>query len=83
MAESSERPFQRPPLTTDLIKERTGFILAAIFTGFAKEAGYISPDLHEERERLSRELGEDNVLPSFFMDGMGIVQLGLFIRRAD
>lgn len=68
-------------LTAEAIKANTDYSLAMIFTGFARENGYISPDLHEERERLSEMLGEDNVLPSFFVDESGTTQLGLFTRK--
>ena len=60
-------------LTPELIQERTGFKLVEIFTDFAR-SGRTSPDLHEERERLSVELGEDNVLTSMFVDEAGEVK---------
>src|SRR5579859_6699267 len=54
-------------LTAEFIEERTGYELAMAFTDFARN-GRVSPDLHEERERIAAEDGEDNVLPSFFTD---------------
>lgn len=67
-------------LTLELIEARTGLKCYCIYPDFGL-SGRVSPDLHEERERLAAELGEDNVLPSLFMDEEGVVQLGLFTKE--
>ena len=71
------------PLTAEHIKDQTDFELFASFKGFSTDNGYVSPDLHEERERLSAEFGESNVLSSLFMDEKGFLQLGLFVRTTN
>lgn len=76
------RESQLSPLTPEIIHELTGFKLIIIFTDFERTRR-ISPDLHEERERLSSELGEDNVSPSFYTDKDGVIQLGLFVRDKE
>jgi len=70
-------------LTTERVKDATDFTLAMAFNGFAREEGYVSPDLHEERERLAGQFGKDNVLSSFFIDDQGTTQLGLFVRHIE
>lgn len=77
----SYRSPEYPDMREQSVEATTGFKLAVIFTGFADEDGYVSPDLHEERERWAEEFGENNVLSSFFTGDDGRVQLGLFIRR--
>ena len=61
------------------IERETKFKLSAIFTEFAVD-GTVSPSIHDEQTRLSGMFGEDNVLPSFFLDETGVVQLGIFYR---
>lgn len=80
----SETPKEREPLrlTPELIEKHTSFKLIIVFPDFA-DSGRISPDLHEERERFSAEVGEDNVLPSFYIDGRGTLQLGLFVKQPE
>ena len=68
------------PLTAEVIREQTGFELCYIFPDFAL-SGRVSPELHEQREYHATQLGEDNVVTSFYTDENSIVQLGLFIRR--
>ncbi len=70
-----------PPLTPERIEEKTGFRLYAIYTEFARDGGIVSPDVYDDRERMAERFGEDNALPSFFMDKDGVVQLGLFVKR--
>ena len=67
-------------LTAEAIKEHTGFELQAIYPGFDEEDGYVSPQVHEDRENLAGHLGEDNVLTSFYCED-GKVRLGLFLRK--
>jgi hypothetical protein len=69
-------------LTEEVIERETRFKLTAIFTDFAKN-GTVSPSIHDERERLAESYGEANVLPSFFLDSAGVVQLGLFMRTEE
>jgi single-stranded DNA-specific DHH superfamily exonuclease len=75
-------PRQPQTLTPELIAKATNFVLVATFTGFELDDGAVSPELHEERERLLTEYGEDNVLPSFFIEN-NKVQLGLFLRHVE
>jgi hypothetical protein len=69
-------------LTEKVIEREAKFKLTAIFTDFA-EHGTISPSFHDERERLAELYGEGNILPSFFLDDAGVVQLGLFMRSEE
>lgn len=69
-------------LTPELIHEQTGYKLFAYFPEFS-ESGRISPDLHGERERLASEIGEDNVMPSMFIDENGKIALGLFTKEPE
>ena len=78
-----ERDSQNNVLTADTVHRETGFSLVATFTGFSANNGEVSPDLHDERERFSDQYGEDNVMPSFFIDDNGELQLGLFIRMKE
>jgi hypothetical protein len=75
-------PYQPQTLSPELIKRLTDFVLVATFTGFEQNDREVSPALHDERERLSAEYGEDNVLPSFFIEDNKI-KLGLFLRRTE
>lgn len=71
-----------PALSGEQVESATGFKLAMIFTEFERD-GFVSPDVHEERERLSKAYYEDNVMTSFFTNEEGIVRLGLFIRSSE
>jgi hypothetical protein len=75
-------PNQPQVLSPELIKRLTDFVLVATFTGFERDDREVSPALHDERERLSDEYGEDNVMPSFFIEDNRL-KLGLFLRRTD
>lgn len=69
-------------LTHEQIEEATDFSLAMTFPELAIN-GFVSPSVHDERERLSEQYNESNVLTSFFTDENGTIQLGLFIRRPE
>lgn len=80
--EELTRDGEPAPLTPDWIKDRTGYELLLTFPDFSS-SGRISPDLHEQRESFALDLGEDNVLSSFYVDEAEVVQLGLFVRRQE
>ncbi|HMH30867.1 MAG TPA: hypothetical protein VK534_00125 [Methylomirabilota bacterium] len=71
--------FNSEPLTAEVIREKTEFVLQAVYPGF-NENGFVTPQLHDDRERLSEEYGEGNVLTSFVIEDSKI-KLGLFLRR--
>jgi hypothetical protein len=79
MSERGESFGEHPQLTAELIERQTGFSLVTIYPDFSRD-GRITPSLHDDREEHARQHGEDNVLPSFFIDDGGVIQLGLFIR---
>ncbi len=70
-------------LSEERIKQQTGFSLAIIFPDFARSNGFVSPGLQEDQERFAGMFGEDNVLPSFYIDEADVVQLGLFVRQTE
>lgn len=72
---------ENEPLNEQRIDTELGFTLQVIYPAFAKERGYITPSLLDDQDRLAEQYGETNVLPSFFLDANGVVQLGLFLRQ--
>jgi hypothetical protein len=71
---------ERPHMGPEVIKELTGFVLAVTYPDFAKE-GMVNPAIHDDRERFSQQLGEDNVMTSFFTETDGKIKLGIFLRH--
>ena len=68
------------PLSSDEIARVTGFIAISEFPDFVKPEGYLSPDFHEEMDRLTLKYGEGNVITSFFHE-KGEVKFGIFLKR--
>ena len=82
LAENDKLVSEQINVTAEAIKQVTNFELVLLFPGFHQDDGYVSPDVHECRERLTSEYGEDNVLTSFVLEDDQI-KLGLFVRPVN
>lgn len=65
-------------LSAERILEKTGFKLAITFPDFPER---VSPEIHEQREQLSSQFGENNVTASFYTNEDRHLCYGLFVRE--
>jgi hypothetical protein len=68
-------------LTPEEITRVTGFVAICEFSEFVKPEGFLSPEFHEEMDRITAVYGEQNVVSSFFQE-KGEVKFGIFIKRS-
>lgn len=80
MTDSHESIYNFPSMTAEFITQQTGFRLGITFTEFPGPDHFVSPGYHDEFDRLRREFGEDNTISSLYIDEVGVIQLGIFVR---